>query len=57
VLRLVRPALFVKGADYDGRSLPEEEVLAEWGGRLVLLPLVAGRSTTGVLDAAAAAAS
>jgi len=57
VLRLVRPAVFVKGADYDGRSLPEEEVLAEWGGRLVLLPLVAGRSTTGILDAAAAAAS
>jgi rfaE bifunctional protein nucleotidyltransferase chain/domain len=57
VLRLVRPDLFVKGADYDGRSLPEHDVVAEWGGRLVLLPLVAGRSTTGILDAAAAAAS
>ena len=45
----LRPDVFVKGADYAGRHLPEEDVLREWGGRVVLAPLVSGRSTTRVL--------
>jgi rfaE bifunctional protein nucleotidyltransferase chain/domain len=53
-LRRIRPALFVKGGDYAGQPLPERDVLAEWGGRLVLLPVVPGRSTTRILQAAAA---
>jgi D-beta-D-heptose 7-phosphate kinase / D-beta-D-heptose 1-phosphate adenosyltransferase len=53
-LRRLRPALFVKGGDYAGRHLPERAVLAEWGGRVVLLPVVPGRSTTRILQAAAA---
>jgi rfaE bifunctional protein nucleotidyltransferase chain/domain/rfaE bifunctional protein kinase chain/domain len=50
----IRPAVYVKGADYADRELPEAEVLADWGGRTVLLPLSPGRSTTGIIDAAAA---
>jgi hypothetical protein len=34
-------------------DLDERRVLAEWGGEVVLLPLVCGRSTTGLLSAAA----
>jgi rfaE bifunctional protein nucleotidyltransferase chain/domain/rfaE bifunctional protein kinase chain/domain len=56
-LRRVRPALFVKGDDYADRPLPERDVLAEWGGQVVLLPVVPGRSTTRILHAAAASAS
>lgn len=51
-LEVVRPHLFVKGADYAGAELPEERVLAAWGGRVVLLPVVAGRSTTRLIDLA-----
>jgi rfaE bifunctional protein nucleotidyltransferase chain/domain len=47
-LRRLRPALFVKGGDY-GEELSESSVLDEWGGKVVTLPYLAGRSTTGIL--------
>jgi len=52
VLRRIRPDLFVKGGDYDGRDLPERAVLAEWGGEVVLLPYLRGRSTTRLMEEA-----
>ncbi len=54
-LTALRPHLFVKGADYEGADLEEREVLARWGGQVVLVPLVAGRSTTRLIGVAAAA--
>jgi rfaE bifunctional protein nucleotidyltransferase chain/domain len=57
LLQQLRPDVFCKGGDYEGRSLPEEEVLATWGGRLVVLPLVQGRSTTRLVDLARRSAS
>ncbi len=56
VLRALRPHLFVKGVDYHGVDLEERDVLAAWGGQVVLLPLVSGRSTTQLITAAADAA-
>lgn len=55
-LRALRPHLFVKGGDYRGVDLEEREVLAPWGGQVVLLPLVAGHSTTRLISTAAGAA-
>jgi rfaE bifunctional protein nucleotidyltransferase chain/domain len=52
-LRRVRPDLWVSGGDYTGTPLPEAGVLAEWGGRAVVLPYLPGRSTTGLVRAAA----
>jgi rfaE bifunctional protein nucleotidyltransferase chain/domain len=52
-LRRVRPDLWVKGGDYTGTPLAEADVLAEWGGRAVVLPYLPGRSTTGLVRAAA----
>src|SRR5581483_7450524 len=52
VLRTIQPHLFVKGGDYEDRPLPEREVLQAWGGEVVLLPLLEGRSTTRLLQAA-----
>lgn len=49
LLRLLRPDVFVKGGDYGHRPLPEEALLAGWGGQAVLLPYLAGRSTTGII--------
>lgn len=54
-LEAIRPHLFVKGADYRGHDLAEREVMARWGGEVVLLPLVAGRSTTRLIATAAQA--
>ena len=45
-----RPAIYVKGGDYDIDTLPETAVVRGWGGRAVALPFVAGYSTTALLE-------
>ncbi len=56
-LRALRPHLFVKGADYEGTDMEEGQVMARWGGHVVLVPLVDGRSTSRLIDSAAAASA
>ena len=48
----VRPEVYVKGADYevDDHRLPEAKVVVAGGGRVVLLPLSPGRSTTALVE-------
>ncbi|MCW2767995.1 MAG: rfaE bifunctional protein [Nocardioides sp.] len=53
VLRRLRPDVWVKGGDYAGAELPEAPLLREWGGQSVVLPYLQGRSTTGLVAAAA----
>lgn len=53
-LERLRPQIWVKGGDYRGAALPEERVLRRWGGRAVLVPYVEGRSTTRLIQEAAA---
>jgi D-beta-D-heptose 7-phosphate kinase/D-beta-D-heptose 1-phosphate adenosyltransferase len=50
VIRTLRPHVWVKGGDYAMSELPETAALAEWGGRTVLVPHVAGRSTTRLIS-------
>jgi rfaE bifunctional protein nucleotidyltransferase chain/domain len=52
-LRRIRPDVWVKGGDYAGAHLPEQEVLAEWGGQAVAVPYLDGRSSTRLVRAAA----
>lgn len=54
-LARLRPDVWVKGGDYVGRELPESGLIAGWGGRIVLLPTLPGRSTTALLAARGAA--
>jgi D-beta-D-heptose 7-phosphate kinase/D-beta-D-heptose 1-phosphate adenosyltransferase len=51
-LRRLRPHVWVKGGDYAVGELPERAVLAEWGGQAVVVPYVAGRSTSRLIDEA-----
>lgn len=53
----LRPEVWVKGGDYEARELPEAAVLARWGGRVEILPYLAGRSTTRLIEEADRAAS
>ncbi len=58
-LRLIRdsrPDAYVKGADHDVEALPEARLVRHLGGRVVTLPLLPDRSTTGLIAACAAAA-
>jgi rfaE bifunctional protein nucleotidyltransferase chain/domain len=51
VVRALRPDVYVKGADYDGRANrpPEADVAESVGARVVFLPYAAGRSTTDLI--------
>jgi rfaE bifunctional protein nucleotidyltransferase chain/domain/rfaE bifunctional protein kinase chain/domain len=52
VLERLRPDIFAKGSDYAGTEIPEVAVVRQWGGQVVVLPYVEGRSTTRILDEA-----
>jgi rfaE bifunctional protein nucleotidyltransferase chain/domain/rfaE bifunctional protein kinase chain/domain len=45
----LRPDVWAKGGDYGAEALPEAELVRSWGGRVVVLPYVSGRSTTSIL--------
>jgi rfaE bifunctional protein nucleotidyltransferase chain/domain len=50
LLRLVRPDVYVKGGDYDVADLDEARLVASWGGRALTVPLIAGRSTSALVE-------
>jgi len=50
LIRLIRPAIHVKGGDYADEELPEAEAVREVGGRIVILPLAGSISTSSVID-------
>jgi rfaE bifunctional protein nucleotidyltransferase chain/domain len=54
VLRELRPDVWAKGGDYAGTDLPEAPVVASWGGTVVVLPYLQGRSTTQLVRAVGA---
>ena len=51
-LELARPDIYVKGGDYTLETLNQEErrVVESHGGKIVLIPFVPGKSTTGLLE-------
>jgi rfaE bifunctional protein nucleotidyltransferase chain/domain len=51
LLRALRPELHVKGTDYTAESVPEREVLAEWGGRVAIAGDPKDHSTTALVAA------
>ena len=46
----VKPAVYVKGGDYTLETLPEAKIVQKYGGRVELINLVAGRSTSNVIE-------
>jgi D-beta-D-heptose 7-phosphate kinase/D-beta-D-heptose 1-phosphate adenosyltransferase len=52
VLDAIRPDVWVKGGDYAAPALPETELLAHWGGEVVVVPYLAGRSTSRLVETA-----
>ena len=45
----VRPDVLVKGADWTANIVGQREV-ENWGGKVMALPLIEGRSTTGIVE-------
>lgn len=49
-LRLFQPDIHVKGADYKPENLLETPVVEAGGGKVVILDLVPGKSTTSIVE-------
>ena len=50
ILRAVQPDVYVKGADYATKPLPERPIVEAYGGQVVLVALEAGHSTTDLVS-------
>ena len=46
----VKPNVYVKGGDYTLDTLPEAKIVRQCGGRVELVNLVAGHSTTNIVE-------
>ena len=45
----IKPAIYVKGGDYNIADLPEAGIVAKHGGKTILIPEVPGRSSTNII--------
>jgi D-beta-D-heptose 7-phosphate kinase / D-beta-D-heptose 1-phosphate adenosyltransferase len=57
LIRAIRPDVFVKGGDYSRDTLPETALVESLGGAVHILPFIADRSTTRVIERINAVAS
>lgn len=49
LIQFLRPEIHVKGGDYDPERMPETPLVRSYGGEVVILPLLPGRSTTRIV--------
>lgn len=49
LIQLIQPSIHVKGGDYTPSKLPESTVVESYGGKVVILPFVPGKSTTQIV--------
>lgn len=49
-LKIVKPDVHVKGGDHDLKNLAEVPVVTSFGGEVKLVPIVSGKSTSGLID-------
>lgn len=45
----LRPEIHVKGGDYEAAAMPETPLVLSYGGEVVILPTLPGRSTSSIL--------
>ena len=50
LIRAVRPDVLIKGADWEGKGVVGQDFVESYGGRVVLVPLVEGVSTTALCE-------
>lgn len=48
LIRVIRPDVLVKGGDYTPETIVGAEEMQDWGGRVDVIPLLEGFSTTGL---------
>jgi len=50
LLEAVRPDIYVKGGDYDADTIPERLAVECYGGKVMTVGYLPGRSTTGIVE-------
>lgn len=50
LITALKPEIHVKGGDYDPEKLPETKIVQSYGGKVIILPFLTGRSTTSILE-------
>jgi D-glycero-beta-D-manno-heptose 1-phosphate adenylyltransferase len=50
VILEIKPDIHVKGGDYSVESLPESKIVHAYGGKVIILPFLEGRSSTRIID-------
>lgn len=50
LIRHLRPDVLVKGGDYGPDTVVGRDDVESWGGRVVIVPLRPGQSTTSIID-------
>ena len=50
ILKMVRPDIYVKGADYNMNDLEEKHLVESWGGRAITIPFLTGYSTSKLIE-------
>ncbi len=50
LIRHLRPDILVKGGDYEPGTVVGRDDVESWGGRVVIVPLRAGQSTTRIIE-------
>jgi D-beta-D-heptose 7-phosphate kinase/D-beta-D-heptose 1-phosphate adenosyltransferase len=46
----IHPDVLVKGSDWVDKGIVGQEEVEAWGGEVVVVPLIAGQSSTGVVE-------
>ncbi len=49
LIEAVRPNIHAKGGDYREEDLPEAPIVRKHGGKVAIMPLVVGKSTTNII--------
>lgn len=49
IIALLKPEVHIKGGDYVAEQLPESKIVWGYGGEVVILPLLEGRSSTSAI--------
>ena len=50
LIRRLRPDVLVKGGDYEPNTVVGRDDVESWGGRVVIVPLRPGQSTTSIIE-------
>ena len=50
LIRQIQPDAVIKGGDYQGKHIPEMDVVDTYGGTVEYVSLVEGHSTTNIIE-------